>query len=606
MKKIVSILLCALMLLPLSGCIGLIDLTPKPTEAHSTADPVQTVTENPWKDDPAAEEANLAFSDLDAELFWTMVCSSADNYHQYIVGDPSEYGLEPEDVGPAGWGEYSYEDHAETMDFFREVLDWLGEIDRELLTEMNKIGYDAIRRACEKELAFEDYYYYDEPLEPVNGIQTMIPLSMVCFEIRCPEDLETYLELIEDIPRFLDSIGEFEKEKAELGLFMCETALDQVIESLDNISEKGEESVLITCFEDEVTERARELGVSETEIELLKARNREAVLTGVLPAYMRLSETLENLRGKCRDLVGAAGVSDKMLEYFKLRFCYEGATGEDLAAVKKLLGKMGDDLYSDIYLAVNMGSSDILDRYDDPITFGSIEDNFDWLMGFIKEYYPELPEFALAYQDVPDDIKDDFSPAAYLVPAFDDFYNNVMLVNPAAESSGDLFTTAHESVPGHLFQYVYARNMEELSYSQQLFEPTGYAEAWTVFTEYFVARHCEEKDKWLCMLINSDDTFCNVFLPAYVSILVNADGYGIKEVTDYLKNYGMESAADVYYEYAVTMPYLASSYAVGFSYLLEIYNDSGARSAAEHRSFFERYLSFGPCDMDVIREYMRK
>ncbi len=618
MKKLVSLLLALLMLVPLTGCFGCFGFRPKPSDlirtpaptsgasAAPTDIPEQTQAAAPTEySEGASEEANAAFRELDLEIFRVMVCSSADNYHQYIVSDPARFGIDPDDVGPAGWGELTYEEHLNTVEFFRGVLEELEGIDRSLLNDLNRVGYDAIKRACEKQIAFEDYYYYDEPLEPINGIQTMIPLSMALFEIRSLEDVETYVTLVEDIPRYIGQIGDFEREKAERGLFMCETALDQVIDTLDNVTNKGEESILITAFEDEALKKAQELGMTREECTAFSERNRKAVLEGVLPAYSQLRATVSGLRSKCRAFEGAYAHSADMLEYYKLRLKYEGATDEDVGIIKELLLNMGDDLYSDIYRAVNMGSSDILDRYEDPVTFGSVEANVEWLMGLIGEYYPDLPEYELEYRPVPSDLADDFSPAAYLVPAFDDCYHNVILVNPKSENSDDLFTIAHETIPGHLFQYVFARNTDGLSLTQQLLEPTGYAEAWTVFTEYFVARHCDEKDKWLCMLKNSDDTFCNVFLPAYVSILVNAEGCDLAGVRRFLKSYGMESAAEIFYEYAVTMPYLTASYAVGFAYLFGVYNASAPFTPDQHRSFFERYLSFGPCDMDVIREYMR-
>lgn len=619
MKKLLSVFLSLILLLSLSGCAcaPLIRELLKPYYDDPSASPYTwepgsspdtLVTNEPDygpEREKLAREANDAFIELDLELFREMVSSSADNLHQYVSGDPAYFGIDPDEVGPAGWGELTYEEHINTMDYFRDVLERLGSIERGLLNETNRHGYDAIKRSCEWQLAFEDYYYYDEPLEPINGIQTLIPLSMALFEIRREEDLETYLTLVEDIPRYMDQLAAFETEKAERGLFMCETALDQVLESLDRVIEKGEESVLITCFEEDIIERARELGKSSAECGELIERNKAAVLNGVLPAYSRLKTTLSSLRGKCRDFVGAARIGAEMKAYYRLRFGYEGASREDLGVIKALLSDMGSELYSDVFTAVNMGPEDLLDMFDSEITFGSVEDNVSWLTKLTDEYYPELPEYVLRTREVPDELADDFSPAAYLVPAFDDSYNNLILVNPKSETSCDLFTIAHETVPGHLFQYVYTRGLKDLSLTQQLLEPTGYAEAWTVFTEYFVARHCDEKNKWLCLLINSNDAFCNIFLPAYVSILVNDEGMSLDEVTNYLRSYGMEDSAEVFYEYAVTMPYYAASYAVGFAYMLKIYNNSAPSTPSQHRDFFESYMSFGPCDMDVMRDCMR-
>ena len=49
------------------------------------------------------------------------------------------------------------------------------------------------------------------------------------------------------------------------------------------------------------------------------------------------------------------------------------------------------------------------------------------------------------------------SPAFYLVPPIDDFWQNTIYINEASTPIGlDLFTTlAHEGYPGHLYQTVY-------------------------------------------------------------------------------------------------------------------------------------------------------
>ncbi|MBO6061462.1 MAG: DUF885 family protein, partial [Clostridia bacterium] len=490
------------------------------------------------------------------------------------------------------------------MDDSRDMLSRLESIDREALSDVNRYGYDALKRAVEVNLMYEDYYYYDEPLTPLNGLQTLMPLSMVFFNIRSLRDVEDYLFLVEDMERYLDLVGVFESEKAEEGLFMTEVALDQVIESLRSFAAMGEESTLITSF-DAVAEKARELGMSEEDCASASSRNREAVLEHVLPAYSRLADTLESHRKDCSEFVGAAARGDKAKAYFELSARDEGATMDPMDKVVDLLDEMGNSTYMDLYMAIVFGPDDLYDRYGEDISFGSVENNLEWLGGFVKKYYPEMPDYSLRYIDVPEDIAEDFSPAAYLTPAFDDTYDNLMILNPYSEGSDDLLTIAHETIPGHMYQFLTARNTPGLSVSQQLIEPTGYAEGWTVFSEYFVATHCDEIGSEYCTMMNCESTFFNIYMPAYISIMVNYEGWDLDDVYDLLQEYELDDAAEIFYEYAVTMPNYAMSYAIGYAYMLHIYEEANPRSASEHKAFFEKYLSFGPCYMDMMIEYMR-
>ena len=582
------------------------DNTLAPTEAPVTTDAVTAEpTEIPGPTEVPVgykSEADEDFELFDLILFRDLVTSSAGSYNQFIVSDPYRFGIDPEDV-LSGWGEYTYDAHIETMDYYRDMLSRMELIDYESLNENNKHAFTAIKRSFENELMFEDYYYFDEPLEPMNGMHSLLPLNMICFSVRNADDVETYLELIEEMGRLIGQIEQFEVEKAERGLFMCETALDQVIESCQAFAEKGEDSFLIGYFE-EVIEKAKELGFTDAECEQLRTRNREAVLNSVLPAYTKLAETLEAHRDDCTPFTGAAQRGENAKKYFSLAVQREGATFDDMESIIALVESMGRNTYSDMYRAIMNASDNILDRYGEDISFGSVDDNIEWLETFIKKYYPELPEYSLKYIQVPDDIAEDFSPAAYLNPGFDDYYENLMLINPTSEGADDLLTVAHETLPGHMFQFLYTRSREGMSLSQQVLEPDGYAEAWTVFTEDFVAKHCTDLDADYCTMMNSESTFSNVFLPAYISLQVNYNGWGIDEVENYLDKYGIGVYADIFFEYAVTMPTYAMSYAIGFAYLYDIYSNVHPVGEEEHKAFFEKYLSYGPTYMDIMYDYM--
>ena len=617
MKRLFCLILAVLTALSLTGCKFFkkpqnTDPTPAPTEAAQTEDANNTAapddTDHPTEiptESPAINEseADAAFRELDLDIFRKLVTSSSDTYNQYIVSDPAKFGIDPAEVIP-GWGDLTYESHVESMDYYRELLGRLAAIDRSALNESNGYAYDAIKRTLEVSLMYEDYYYYDEPLTPLNGLHTMLPLSMICFNVRNLEDVENYLYLVEDMERFLGQIEQFENEKAERGLFMTEVALDQVVESCRSMAEKGSSSILITYFE-EVLETAKGYGLTDAECSSYRARNTDAVINHVLPAFSRLADALEGHRTDCSEFTGAVNLGEKALAYYELKTKDEGATMDDIDVIIEKLENMSDHIFYELTYAIYYGPDDILDKYGDPITFGSVEENLDWLTGLVESYYPAMPDYDLRYIEVPEDIADDFSPAAYLTASFDDYYDNLMLINPTSESSDDLLTIAHESIPGHMYQFLYTRD-HGFALSQQVFEPTGYAEAWTVFTESFVAKHCRELGKEFCTMMNSNDTFCNIFIPAYMSIMVNVKGWTQDEVADYLADYGLEDAADIFYEYSITMPQYAMPYAIGYAYLLEIYTEADPKNEAQHKEFFEKYLSFGPNYMDMMLDYMSK
>ena len=613
MKKYLCILLAVLMLASLAGCKHKEDdpnETEKPGETSSptlapdaTADAPDIPTEPPHEPDP---DADAAFKELDMEIFRSLVTASTDSYNQYIAHDPAYFGIDRSEVQP-GWGDFTYEAHLESMEDARDILAELAAIDRDSLSESNRRAYDVLKREFEVELQYEDYYYYDELLTPLNGMHTLLPLSMFLFNIRSLEDVEDYLLLVGDMARVINEIADFEEEKAAQGLFMCETALDQVLESCRSFAQKGEDSFLITGF-DGVKEKAAALGASSAECEAYAARNRELVLNSVLPAYAALANRLEAHRADCSTYVGAAQRGEKAKAYFELAARDEGATMDGMETVTALMDLMGQGTYNAMCFALINGGDEVIDKYYEgaELTFGSVDADLEWLRDFVDEYYPPMPDYLLKYIDIPNDIAEDFSPAAYLQPPFDDYYNNLMLLNPTSESSDDIFTIAHETIPGHMYQFLYTRSLEGVPLSQQIMEPTGYAEAWTVFTEYFVATKNFELGINYCTLLNCENVYFNVYLPAYISIKVNSEGWTYDDVYNMLSAFEVEDAAEIFYEYAVTMPTYAMSYAIGYSYFYDIVKKADPATPEDYKEFFAEYLNYGPMWMDMIRDEMLK
>ena len=576
---------------------------PMPTEPNVTDDPDNTPAPTDTPPQPMSD-ADEAFRQLDLELFASMVTSSSDTYNQCITSDPERFGIDPAEV-EKGWGDYyTMEGHIEGIDGAREVLGLLDDIDREQLSDSNKYAYDAIRRCYEMSLMFEDYYYYDEPLTPMNGLHTALPLTMVCIAIRTQEDVETYVYLLEDMPRIIDQIKDFEAEKAKRGLFMTETALDQVVESCRDFADTGSDCFLISYF-DTVADKARELGMSEDKIASFRARSDEAVLNGILPAYQRLADTLESNRSKCSVFKGAAERGTAYKEYFDLSVQQEAGTLEDIDVLIDMLEEMGDYMLTEMIIAM-YADPDALDRYGEPVSFGSVDQDMDWLAEFTKKYYPEMPEHGVEYVIIPEDIAEDFSPAAYLTPSFDDYYDNIILLNPTSDDTTQLLTLAHEGAPGHMYQFLYFRNTPGRSLTQQLIEPTGCAEGWTVFTEYFVSHNCDDIGSEYCTMMNAESVYGNIFLPAYISLQVNHNGWTVDDVEDYLSEMGMGEYADLFYEYSITMPTYAMSYAIGFAYMLELYNEQSPTTASQHKSYFEKILSYGPTYLDLLVDYFEE
>ena len=576
MKKIICILIAVIFALSTAGC----SCRPLPpgenTPAPSQGTDIRT-SEPSENDTPT--QADIEFEKIDREIFLSIVTSDGLTYHQ-LVADPEAFDIDEADV-ERGWGDVSYESAAAGYKADREMLAKLDAIDKNELSEMNRLAYENIYECFSlANETGEDYYYYDEPLTTLNGEHTTIPLMLMLYEINTAEDVENYLYLLDDSADYLEQIEQFECEKAEQGLFMSENALDQVISSCREFASQGEKCFLIGHFE-EVLEKTK-LGFSDAEKDVLSKRSRDIILEKLLPEYEKLTGTLESLRGKCSKFEGAAAKGEKAKNYFCSGLKSAAACDIEYDKTADILKEMCRKTFSRLNSLIirNMAQLNDLNK---PVTTGSVSEDIEYLKSLMTSVYPQIPEQFLTYINVPMAIAEDFSPAAYLISAFDDPSRNVILLNPTSQDSDMLFTLAHECFPGHLYQTQYFRNMEGLSLTQQAIAPTGYLEGWAVFSENFMPEMFKKYGTGICRIKQLNSVLANVLIPAYVSLQVNAYGWTKENIRSYTESFGLdnEGYVDILYEYAVDMPLYFFNYAMGYTYTAMIYESAKPKSSAK-------------------------
>ena len=246
----------------------------------------------------------------------------------------------------------------------------------------------------------------------------------------------------------------------------------------------------------------------------------------------------------------------------------------------------------------------VYNYYFNDVTSGSAEEDVEYLESLIQNVYPKIADQEIDFVTVPDAVADDFSPAAYLISAFDDPSRNVVMFNPSADTSTLLFTLAHECFPGHLYQTQYFRQLDGLSLSQQLAAPTGYTEGWAVFSEMFITNYTSQYDEKTCEVKQLESTLFNILIPAYISLKVNIDGWTEEQVGAYLETYSIneEGFRSIVYEYAIDMPDYFFNYALGYLCTKLIYDSVNPASDADKLEFFTCYLNYGPCTFDILFE----
>ena len=629
MKRTISLLLAIIMvLLSLTGCIRVksrkaaetaapaekstvapaVTPEPLPTEGP-TAEPTAEPTETP---EPTAEPTPTPeplppqnWADIDMDFFREYLKTDITSLHQ-LVKDPAAYGIDYDSV-ERSLGTYKEDPDREWYVFIENTLRRMDAVDQSTLSEQDKMAFDTLYQFCQWELEGEEFYGYYEPLTELTGIQTDIPIVFWFYELRTKQDVEDYLTLMADLPRFFGELLEYERYRAEvLNIFMPEGSLDAVIKNdIKPILEARETSFLIPLFNERV---AKVEGLTQEEIQAYEERNVALVTNDYYQAYLDLKEGLEALRPYCREAKGVKATGDeKYLRWFAYQLknrCSEEADPKTVANLLYESLTKTIDLYSDAY---KHGG-------DQPTvtSVGSLDDNIAYLKSVLDPLLPPIPEVEVEYEDMPSELREGRSTAFYLVAPFDEWQINHIVVADPENLDNLISTLAHEGFNGHLYQYMYHRSMPGLSLSQQLIQGTAYSEAWSQYSERLFALNCGSKFNTYDLVLDHTNSIIFYALLFYLSIRVNYFGDRFIDAYRTFNGY-FRVTQDVfrkkYYDtFIVGNPFYGIPYAYGYARIIDLHDNAQKALGRKYdqKVFDTQYLNYGPTYFNLLAERLEQ
>ena len=607
-KRILAWLLAAVMLFGLVGCTSRLScfkkptpetqVTPQPTVTEApvvaaTEEPTAVPTEAPVEKTEEQKAAEAAFWALDDELFLYNATADITSLDQYCE-NPANFGIDESTV-PVTLGEFTEEANNEWVEKCREWRQKLNEIDREQLSDQLQFAYDTYCRYFDMEIESADWFYCYEPLDEYVGLHMNMPLFFGLYSFKDQQDIENYLVLMEDMPRYFGQVLTFEQRRADLGLFMTEDMLDVILKDLQTVADSGETSYLHGTFREAMEKQDY---LTDEQREAYIARNDELVRTAWVEAYQLLHDGLELLRPKCRARVGAYEQGGVAYDYYCWKIKAESSNNRTVEEELAFLESCNATVY-DLFV------TSALKCYDDliagkQITAGSLEKDEAYLKKLMPRIVPDMPEVEVTYTEVPEELQESFSPAAYLTPAFDGYQHNIILTNPKDQKNYSMSTLAHEGFPGHMYQFTYQYSLGTIPKFQLMIESNGYAESWSTNAEWNVAQINDKYGKDLSIATFLNEYFGNI-LVTIVSLKVNGQGQSVEDIKQYLSAWGLGDYAQDFYDYAIDMPIYFFKYTGGFCELFDLTNRCLKGSKVE---FFKEYLHWGPGYFDLLNERM--
>lgn len=545
-----------------------------------------------------AESSDRQFRTFTRSLFQTEVSANTISLH-YTLRSPSDYGIA--DI-PATYGSLS-SDPVAAKASVRNVLSSLQEFDPDTLSSENALTFKILDTYLKNASTGTDYLLYQEPLGPVSGIHTQLPVLLSEYSFYDTQDVETYLALLKETPSYFDSVIRFEQKKAASGLFMPDYQADSVLDTCQSFIDMGKENYLVSTFD----ERIASLDLlPENKKDSFRKENMKLVTEEIYPAYQNLITAIKSLKGKGTNEQGLSHFpyGKKYYEYLvcqttgcnesisRLRLMTRAQILEDLSAMQKVLFPADAALTQTSVLEQTPPDSML-----------------DDLRSKITDTFPEIPDVDFQVKYIPESMQDYLSPAFYMIPAIDNLTENVIYINNGQTASGlNLYTTlAHEGYPGHLYQTVYF-SASEPDPIRSILDFGGYVEGWATYAE-MMSYYLAPLSKTEASLLQKNSSVI-LGLYALTDMGIHYDGWSVTDTVRFFSDYGINDANAVQsvYELIIGSPANYLKYYIGYLKFYELKKEMADTLGNQfsQKEFHRAVLDVGPAPFEIVYDEVEK
>lgn len=545
-----------------------------------------------------AESSDRQFRTFTRSLFQTEVSANTISLH-YTLRSPSDYGIA--DI-PATYGSLS-SDPVAAKASVRNVLSSLQEFDPDTLSSENALTFKILDTYLKNASTGTDYLLYQEPLGPVSGIHTQLPVLLSEYSFYDTQDVETYLALLKETPFYFDSVIRFEQKKAASGLFMPDYQADSVLDTCQSFIDMGKENYLVSTFD----ERIASLDLlPENKKDSFQKENMKLVTEEIYPAYQNLITAIKSLKGKGMNEQGLSHFpyGKKYYEYLvrqttgcnesisRLRLMTRAQILEDLSAMQKVL------FPADAALT----QASVLEQT-------SPDSMLDDLRSKITDTFPEIPDVDFQVKYVPESMQDYLSPAFYMIPAIDNLTENVIYINNGQTASGlNLYTTlAHEGYPGHLYQTVYF-SASEPDPIRSILDFGGYVEGWATYAE-MMSYYLAPLPKTEASLLQKNSSVI-LGLYALADMGIHYDGWSVTDTVRFFSDYGINdpNAVQSVYKLIIGSPANYLKYYIGYLKFYELKKEmaDALGNQFSQKEFHRAVLDVGPAPFEIVYDEVEK
>lgn len=560
-------------------------------------------------------------------LFVLIGCSSKDSaqvqqdFHVFLEELPAQFISEndmsleflfenPQDYG---FKDVLLELPYSTLDDYKEMntesqklLEELDKFSYEDLTSEQQLTYDILKDYLKRIQIDEKFYYLDNSyLGSFIGFQAQLPLLLSEYTFERESDLKSYFHILEQSSEVFHQYVEVEIKRQEQGVGMSQDILNAVIQQCENFG-KDKDTFLI----EEINKKIDDVDFyDDAQKAEAKKKNESLLRNNLLKAYEDTAKELSQIKA-AEKTVGLASLPNGK-EYYEYLVKRNIGTDESISHIQAYLEKK---LANATLRLTNMEKENpqIVDDYiNKGLHYGnmqSFEECIDYLTDKVRNDYPHVDKIPYDVTVVPNSMKENFSPAAYLKGKLDaskDSSEHIYVNNPSYNN--ELFDTiVHEAYPGHMYQNYYFRQLE-LPTVRYLIDYNGYSEGWATYVENKSYEYADANAEQKVLLeLNSINKVMTECLIGLMDIGIHYEGWTYEDYYQKMSQfYGSDNdVLKKQYNYIVETPSNYLQYYVNGMKFQDLYDRASSKLGDQFRpsEFHKVLLNTGPAPFSVIEK----
>ena len=563
-------------------------------------------------------------------------------FFAYLEGDqlsinvfcenPEKFGFEHYEVYWYSFEAYTEDTVNEYVEYYSEALKELKNFNYDDLSPLQQSAYDTVEEFYQYYVNYysiEDVFFMELTyITQFGGYVSEFTSYMESYTLRTEEEVKDLVKYFEASKDAFVSYIDYAQAKLDKGYAYSDFTINEMRSYLKDLLDQKDEFYLEDILHyniDEVT------FLTDDQKDDYKQQLSKAIEEYFMPGVQELYDGLEQFLGKlAKEDEGYISSYEKGKELYEL-------------SLKKLLGMPDLDMVeyirqldkaveSNVSATVDAQKA-IIDYYNittwnqfenvinqNAIFKGTPEEMMEYLKVFAPTIVPELqsdPNIVIKEMDE-SAAKVSNAVAFYRKSPLDNTGSEYVTLNPIkiGESTinDTLGTLAHEGYPGHLYAYVYSKELG-LSNIAIIMTSTAHAEGWATYVQLKLFEYAkgQSNDKKFQSIMDYlyQNQLSGYLLETRIDVGIQYEGWDVEKIAEYLGKLGYNSgAAQSLYDLLIEMPAQYAAYGYG----KVIFNSLHEKAKSTLGSFYDEIefnamlLSKGWTGLDLLtktyEEYM--